>query len=62
MVKHSDDTITKLALHVLKLKEDALGNTPIIKLPTFEKGFGPEGAKRLQDWSDYKALEPNRIR
>ena len=53
-----DDTITKLALHVLKLKEDALGNTPIIKLPTFEKKDLPEGAKRLQDWSDYKALEP----
>ena len=53
-----DDTITKLALHVLKLKEDALGNTPIIKLPTFEKKELPEGAKRLQDWTDYKALEP----
>jgi|TARA_A100001388_G_scaffold102811_1_gene74978 hypothetical protein len=53
-----DDVITKLALHVLKLKEETTGKAPIIQLPKFEKKALPEGAKRLQDWTDYKALEP----
>lgn len=53
-----DDIITKLALHVLKLKEESTGQTPIIQLPKFETKTLPEGAKMLQEWTDYKALEP----
>ena len=53
-----DDVIVKLALHVLKLKEETTGHAPIIQLPKFQKKELPEGAKRLQDWTDYKALEP----
>ena len=53
-----DDVITKLALHVLKLKEETTGKTPIIQLPKFAKKDLPEGAKRLQEWTNYKALEP----
>jgi|SRR5210317_1783509 len=54
-----DDTITKLALQVLKLKEEQTGNAPILQLPKFEKKELPEGAKQLQEWADYKALEPS---
>lgn len=54
-----DDVITKLALQVLKLKEDKLGQQQVIQLPKFEIKDLPEGAKMLHEWADYKALEPS---
>tara|TARA_B100002019_G_scaffold190597_1_gene164781 strand:- start:1492 stop:2493 length:1002 start_codon:yes stop_codon:yes gene_type:complete len=51
-----DDTITKLALQCLQIAE--VGNTNIeIKLPKFEKKNLPNGARKLDQWDDWQALE-----
>jgi hypothetical protein len=52
-----DDVITKLALQCLQIAE--VGNSNItIELPKFEEKSLTEGARRLDQWDDWQALEP----
>lgn len=52
-----DDVITKLALQCLQIAE--VGDSNItIELPKFETKNLPEGARRLDQWDDWQALEP----
>ena len=52
-----DDVITKLALQCLQIAE--VGDSNItIELPKFETKSLPEGARRLDQWDDWQALEP----
>jgi len=51
-----DDVITKLALQCLQIAE--VGNSNItIELPKFETKDLPQGARRLDQWNDWQALE-----
>ena len=54
----SDDTITKLALAVLQLNETQGFKDTIIELPKFVDKDLPEGARPINAWADWKALEP----
>ena len=53
----SDDTITKLALAVLQFNETKGFNQTIVELPKFVDKELPEGARPINDWHDWKALE-----
>lgn len=55
-----DDVITKLALQCLQIAE--VGESSIkIELPKFETKELPEGARRLDQWDDWQALESTGI-
>jgi len=54
-----DDTITKVSLAVLETETQELQNQ--IVLPKFKNKKLPEGAKPLQEWADYCALEPTGV-
>ena len=50
-----DDTITKISLQVLETEELKTNDQTI--LPKFMNKALPEGAKPLQEWADYRAME-----
>ena len=50
-----DDTITKISLQVLETEELKTNDQTI--LPKFMNKELPEGAKPLQEWADYRAME-----
>ncbi len=54
-----DDTITKISLAVLETEGQELKSQ--IVLPKFLTKQLPEGAKPLQEWADYCALEPTGV-
>ncbi len=54
-----DDTITKVSFAVLDSEKYDIEET--IQLPKFEIKKLPEGAKPLQEWADYCAMEPGGV-
>ena len=57
----SDDTITKLALAVLQYNETKGLTQDIVSLPEFKTVELPEGARPINNWDDWQALEPTGI-
>ena len=56
-----DDVINKVALEVMRENEGVEAKTQIAQLPTFNTVPLPESARKLQEWTDYCALEPGGI-
>ena len=54
----SDDAINKVALDVMRENEGVQVQERTAQLPTFNTVPLPESARKLQDWADYCALEP----
>lgn len=51
-----DDVITKVSLNVLET--EGIEQEQIVHLPKFKQKELPEGSRRLDQWSDWQALEP----
>ena len=56
-----DNEITKLALDVMRENEGVEVQKHSVELPEFETTQLPEGAKPLNEWADYCALEPGGV-
>ena len=52
-----DDTISKLALDIIRLNEDVVNYKPMLELPTFNTVALPPSAKRIQDWGQDQNLD-----
>ena len=52
-----DDVINKLALQIMKSNEGITVHKPIVQLPKFTEKNLPNGARRLDRWDDWQALE-----
>ena len=56
-----DDVINKLALQIMKSNEGITVHKPVVQLPKFVQKDLPNGARRLDRWDDWQALEPTGI-
>ena len=52
-----DDVINKLALQIMKSNEGITVHKPVVQLPKFVPKDLPNGARRLDRWDDWQALE-----